>query len=450
MDVTPNIKFATVLFLIIGASASTVGIAVVSNTNLNNQIFDLQADLNVTLGEYDDICLQYEDLLSNYSELLTTLSILSLENALLNQTFNNLSADFQDLQADYDSLTETYDTLVQDYEDLQNSYVSLQQQYTILEDLYDALLSAYNNLQTIFDELQLDFDNLQVAYTLLQTQYDTLCDTISQMVLPAQYAVFAEAVRRYYVNDYIFGDTYRGYTRFCRDVILHDSQISPFTGDLWFSDISDAFSDCLTYGSNTTFLASQIFSNIFWDWIPNWGGYDLSGNPTTDISTIVQWCCDNIDYEYDSKITEIQYSPLWDYPKFPVETAFRTLGDCEDQAILVAAYLESCGFETMMVIIHDSAWDSGAGLYHGVPMMWWDNTWGPHPQDGFSFTSFTGNDTKYDNGWWMFLDTTWNTPFGTDPAWLQWYIDTDPYQVFNFDKFSYAVCDTDGWTSPIP
>ena len=104
----------------------------------------------------------------------------------------------------------------------------------------------------------------------------------------------------------------------------------------------------------------------------------------------------------------------------------------------------------MIVTIHDSAWNSGSGLYHGVPMVWWNNTWGAHPQDGFSFTSFTGNETKYNDGWWMFLDTTWDTPFGTDPAWLQWYIDTDIYQVFNFDKFSYAVCDTDGWTSPIP
>ncbi|GAG55124.1 unnamed protein product, partial [marine sediment metagenome] len=31
-----------------------------------------------------------------------------------------------------------------------------------------------------------------------------------------------------------------------------------------------------------------------------------------------------------------QENPVWDYFKFPVETAFRTMGDCEDQAILDA------------------------------------------------------------------------------------------------------------------
>ncbi len=260
---------------------------------------------------------------------------------------------------------------------------------------------------------------------------------------------FAEAVRRYYLNGYLSGDTYRGFTRFCRDVILHDSDQDQALDGSWFPDVSNAFSDILRYGNHTETLAWDIFYWVFYPWIPNWSGFGLSGNPLTDISTIVQWCVDNIDYEYDSDITRHQNSPLWDYPKFPVETAFRTLGDCEDQAMLCAAYLESCGFETMMVIIHDSEWNSGSGLYHGVPMIWWNNTWGARPSGTWGF-GFAGDGSKYDNGWWMFLDSTWDTSFGTDPSWLQWYVDTDINQVFDYNKFSYAVCDLNGWISPLP
>ena len=446
MEITQNVKFLVVLLVIAGASASTIGMTVSTVANLTTDVEDLQTELDATIGEYNETLLQQENLLSNYSELLAVLNILSLENELLNQTYNDLLLDFQNLQDDYDELLVDYNGLYQDYQDLQANYTSLQDQYTILLDLYDSLVLANDLLQANFDQLQADFDNLQLAYTILQTQYDTITDTIQQMILPAQYTVFAEAVRRYYFDDYIAGDTYRGFTRFCRDIILHDS-IGSYSPDIIFPEVSDAFADCLRYGSNTGYLAFQIFYWVFWSWLPNWNGYGLSGNPTTDISTIVQWCCNNIDYEYDSKITTYQLNPLWDYPKFPVETAFRTFGDCEDQAILCAAYLESCGFETMMVTIHDPDWNGGSGLYHGVPMIWWNNTWGSNPQHGFSFW---WDGTKYNDGWWMFLDTTWDTPFGTDPTWLQWYKDTDIMQIFDENKFSSAVCDIGGYVSPPP
>jgi len=465
LDVTPNVKFSVILLLIVGASASTIGITVLNTANLTGQVEDLQTDLDATLGEYDEILLQHESLLSNYSELLATLSILSLENTLLNETYNNLSADFQDLQANYDSLMQTYDTLVQDYEDLQSNYVSLQEQYTVLEDLYDSLLSAYNNLQISFDELQLDFDNLQVAYTILQAQYDTLADTIQQMILPAQYMVFAEAVRRYYFDDYtLMYGTWPGFTRFCRDVILHDSSsvfadtiypqyATPYgQPDIWFSDVSNALSDVLTPyggdGSDTCVLAARCLAHLLDDNGLTYFGWDgITGDPLTDIGIIIDQCNTVIDYEYDSTldIDRIPYS--YDYIKFPVETAFRTMGDCEDQAMLAAAYLESCGFDAMMVTIHDPDWNGGSGLYHGVPMVFWPDAWGTRPAGTWGF-SFSGDGIKYNDGWWMFLDTTWDTPFGTDPAWLQWYVDTDLNIVFDSSKFTYAVCDINGWVSP--
>jgi hypothetical protein len=217
----------------------------------------------------------------------------------------------------------------------------------------------------------------------------------------------------------------------------------------WFPDVSNALADCLRYGSQTEYLALMNFYWVFYPWLPNWAGWGLSGNPLNDISSVIQWCVDEIDYEYDSDITRLREPYGWDYIKFPVETAFRTMGDCEDQAILAAAYLESCGFETMIVFIHDPEWNNGTGLYHGVPMIWWDNTWGARPPGIWGF-HFASDGNKYDDGMWLFLDTTWNTPFGTDPAWLQWYAVTDINRVFNYEVFSYAVCDYNGWVSYAP
>ncbi|MFW9965244.1 MAG: transglutaminase domain-containing protein [Candidatus Sifarchaeia archaeon] len=442
-------RIAVVILIALGISMPTTGMMWLNNNALTVETQDLQAQLSEALELYDGLSSQYEDLLSNYSMLMNTLSILSDEHYSLNDTYCELTENFQILQADYDSLNETYYILVQDFENLQTNYTSLQAQYIYLQSLYSSLTDAYDQLMSDYVNLQIDYNTLFDAFTLLQAQYNTLSTWISQMTLPAQYQVFAEAVRRYYLNSYILGDTYRGFTRFCRDVVLHDSQIGPTLEGSWFPDVSNAFSDMLFYGNETEHLAFDIFYWVFYPWIPNWGWRPNPGDPTTDITNIVQWCVDNIDYEFDSDITHNQNSSLWDYPKFPVETAFRTMGDCEDQAMLCAAYLESCGFETMMVIIHDSEWNSGSGLYHGVPMVWWDNTWGVRPAGTWGF-GFAGDGVKYDDGWWMFLDTTWDTPFGSDPAWLQWYVDTDINQVFDNSKFSYAVCDYNGWTSPLP
>ena len=124
-----------------------------------------------------------------------------------------------------------------------------------------------------------------------------------------------------------------GYTEFCRDMILHDS--SQYNA---FSAVSNTFSDALTFGNDTMNVAFRTMYEEFWPWLYHWDGYDLTGNELTDIDTIVDWCITEIDYEYDWIITYNQESPTWDYPKFPVESAFRTMGDCEDQAILCAKY----------------------------------------------------------------------------------------------------------------
>jgi len=319
-------------------------------------------------------------------------------------TSNKLSNRYDDLTGDYDDLTGDYDDLLNNYQ--------------ILTGDYDTLFDDYQDLQNL---------------------YDVICLVIKQSILPVQYCIFAEAVRRYYMPLYINDDLtdkeqYMGYTEFCRDIILHDS--NQYNA---FSEVSNAFSDALRFGSDTMYLAHYIMFWTFWDWLPYWG-IDQTWNELWGIDVIVDWCIDEIDYEYDSDIIDGQESFNWDYPKFPVETAFRTMGDCEDQAILAAAYLESCGFETVIAINHDPAHPTYGAFYHGSLLV--------HIEDTDAFWDLYSGEYlwSFDNDpyplfTWSWLDTTWDVPFGSTPPWLQDYIDIGEISE---DIITLAVCDIDG------
>lgn len=322
------------------------------------------------------------------------------------------------------STNNDYNNLSRDYDDQYIDYLELLNTYQILTGDYDTL-----------------FDN----YEELQNSYDAICLIIKQSILPVQYSIFAEAVRRYYMPIYLSDilttkEWYMGYAEFCRDIILHDSgQYNSF------STVSNAFSDALKYGSNTMYLADYIMDYTFdyCDTIDYWGLEELSGyDEFAIINNVVQQCIDNIDYEYDSDITIGQESPTWDYPKFPVETAFRTMGDCEDQAILTSAYLESCGIETAISIFHDPAHPTLGEFYHGALLV--------HIEDTDAFYSmfpdgklwaFTEIDPYYPDYTWCVLDTTWDVPFGSIPSWLQDYIGIGGITE---DIVSDAICDING------
>jgi len=317
----------------------------------------------------------------------------------------------------YDDLTGDYNELLNDFNELDNQYYILTGEHAELENDYDNLLDEYNTLQNA---------------------YDAICLVIRQSILPVQYSIFAEAVRRYYKDIYIGEltgkDYWLRYAEFCRDIILHDS---------WqensFGDVSDAFSDALKFGDDTMYLANYIMYLTFYPWLPNWGGFALTGNELTDIDIIIDWCIDEIEYEYDSDITYGHEYFDWDYIKFPVETAFRTMGDCEDQAILCSAYLESCGFETAIAISHDPDHPTLGAFYHGHLLV--------HIEDTSTFNSLypstnlwsIGGIDPYEGFTWCWLDTTWDVPFGSTPTWL-----SDYGGSVGWDILTIALCDIDG------
>ena len=344
-------------------------------------------------------------------------------------TQNNSEGQKSTLLEDYDALLEEYNQLYDNYTELKETYDILVENNIILTNDYTDLVDAYNDL---VDD-----------YNLLLQQYQSFCEWIKGMILPAQYMVFAEAVRRYYFDDFYISlstdlsSYWYQFARFCRDIVLHDSQPFENQVDYWFSDVSNAFYDCLRYDSRTPLLAWRTFRDVFdyWHW-----GEDYYVPQLTYAPQYVQCCIDSISYEYDDDITEFREEFDLDYIKFPVETAFRTMGDCEDQAILCAAYLESCGYETALAIFHDAENPNfEGGFYHGTLLVHIEDTTAYYDTYSAGLWSLGGYD-PYEGYTWCWLDTTWDTPFGTKPGWLQYYSDNG----ITWDDFTLALCDLDG------
>ena len=377
------------------------------------------------------------------SGLGVSTAVFGIMNIISANIYYTLINDYQNLSEDYYKLSENYTRALEEYVELDETYYILTGNYTELQGNYNSLVidydnltkefsilqEEYNELQENYINLQIQYDNLLDEYISLQGKYDTLNTYISALILPAQYLVFAEAVRRYYTSLYLGGTTkewYMGYVEFCRDIVLHDAYQKNS-----FQNVSNALSECLIYGNYTMDLADIIMYQNFYPWLPNWYGWGLTGiDNLTDIDTIHQWCIDEIDYEYDSDITGGQEDPTWDYPKFPVETAFRTMGDCEDQAILDSAYLESCGFETMIAMIHDPNHPTEGSFYHGSLLV--------HIEDPSAFYAmyplcglwrFDDVDPYYPEYTWCWLDPTWDVPFGNVPSWLADYGGSISYSV---------------------
>jgi hypothetical protein len=119
------------------------------------------------------------------------------------------------------------------------------------------------------------------------------------------------------------------------------------------------------------------------------------------------------------------------------------MGDCEDQAILAATYLESCGFETAFVGSHDPDHPTLGPFYHGTLLVHIEDTSAFYTAYPSGYLWSLGIDDPYDPDYtWCWLDPTWDVPFGSTPSWLQDYID---YAVdIGYDNHTVVICDVNG------
>ena len=368
-------------------------------------------DFNELSSEYDSLQEEYDSLSGSYEVLLKNYSILLGKYILL--------------QGNYTELQDIYLKLLAKYDDLKNNYTELQKNYTEVEMSYKELNASYNQLLSAYEELSTVYDELYNCYVILNSTYWMYVNTLRNMPLPLKLCVFYEAVRRGEESRLY---PWQDYANFERDMILHDTwQFNAFINYTYmFVDIF-----VLEYGNESSM--AEAWYSMYWSfypWLPYWG---LSGYSEAELH---QWVIDNIDYEYDDDINW-GIERFGDYPKFPVETALRTLGDCEDQAILDAALLESCGYETVIGIVHDDNHPTLGEFYHGFLWVKVGDTYDEAREKYPGAVLWLISETGYDDYVWLLLDPTWDVPCGDTPSWLQDYIDAG-FQDWD-SIFSYAV-----------
>jgi predicted nuclease with TOPRIM domain len=475
---------------------------------------DICDEIDYLLGEYDtlnktylDLLDTYDSLVANCSTLIETLTILSNETHELNETYQELLVEFDILNQSYWEFREEYDVLNCTYFNLHTNYTQLESDFSVLESNYTFLQSQYDTLQTQYNELQTQLQDLNTTYlslntsywdmyddyTFMQSQYGsmvnqyeslnttyhTLCTWIGQQIYPLQICNFAEAVRRYYLDDYLGDSVYDNgdlnltkywynFTKFMGHIVYHSSSGYYFsedeyttnpTDDIYFDEVAWAFRDAIDWDEFPVNLTEAITLRIqrrifgyYGSWMdPTW----WNGTHTLELlwgerrsshvqnkwqcpSAIHQWVYNHIDYEYDSDITRYRNYTPYDYIKFPVETAFRTMGDCDDQAILDAAYLRSCGFQVATCVFHDDDHPTQGSFCHAVLFINCDfNENGVIDSDENPSGSqlwWCLNGTDYT---WLCLDPTWDVAFQSTPSWLQ---DYDDYGITDFSgRMSYYI-----------
>lgn len=133
------------------------------------------------------------------------------------------------------------------------------------------------------------------------------------------------------------------------------------------------------------------------------------------------------DYEAIRKIYEYLRSNIkyqkeeGEVPRFPYETLSSGGGDCEDQAMLLAALLKLAGFESGIVAIDDYI----SGFGHAFCIVRVDPQSAPGTLWKFDRYAEYGN-------CWKILDTAYNQKFDSIPSWFNRYLENgEPYVPSN-------------------
>ena len=183
--------------------------------------------------------------------------------------------------------------------------------YLFMENLrlkseIEVLNNELSNLKANYDELSRKYDSLAAKYNELQTNHSSLK------------AMFETLSSKYFKLNEKYSKFVKGYS-FLREEILDRA-----------GDLSYTWSKKIDYTSPEV---TQAVDEALGKW---WWGI----NP---YSKIYSWVRKNVKYNYDTGIPILPNntweSVSWrrDYWKYASETAKDRWGDCEDQAILVAA-----------------------------------------------------------------------------------------------------------------
>lgn len=187
-------------------------------------------------------------------------------------------------------------------------------------------------------------------------------------------------------------------------IVLHD------TGQYnYFANIDKKLGNVWqTNNSMTEFEATlKMFESWFDYWKKDHSSHELYNNLLSKIT-----------YFYDKDFVN-GTDQYYDYAKSAIETIFSSIGDCEDQAILTATFLEAAGYETIICSVRDI---NQTGVFEDFrhAFLWVKVV-------NFSYQYLNADLWRFGEGdfEWLLLEPTGSTVYGSTASWIASYDDNN-------------------------
>jgi transglutaminase-like putative cysteine protease len=246
-----------------------------------------------------------------------------------------------------------------DFDDLQDDYEDLQDDFDDLEAQYASATNSLTQAQAQLTQLQDDYDTLESEYTAYIASHPSDYD-YSEIRNWEYHALY---FRFYYANDYYWIiDNYSYlYAWKSLDHLVKAPESWPLDVDLANSYVIYDFDG----DSNIDYIASYILSTC--------STYEEYAEKALDF-------VHNAVY-YMSDADSTGYAEYW---KYPDETLYDGVGDCEDTTFLYASLLRAAGIPTIMLDFQN------------------------HLAVGVGLSGFNGTYTEYQGRKYYFAETTSN------------------------------------------
>jgi len=227
------------------------------------------------------------------------------------RTIDDLKDENDQLDEQLDQLNDDYEDVLGEYGDLSDNYESMNTSYGELDQMYNALISDYHDLEWDYNDLLDDYGVLQSSYN----NFDLWQDQVTY------YRVY-------------FGDMYFWqYATY--DILSHWKSMDKDTSEYYMYPIEDmkVLNGFVVYNDNWS-LVDQIADEL----------WKLSENEEDYAEIALEFVHNAIFY-----MSDLESTGQDEYWRYPDETLFDKVGDCEDTAFLYASLLRSKGIPAVLI-----------------------------------------------------------------------------------------------------
>lgn len=226
--------------------------------------------------------------------------------------------DILGLSNDIEALQDLIDEMDMDLSFLEDTYNSLLANYNDLDEGYDDLDQTYNSLVKDYHDLEWEYANLLDSYTSLQSSYNNFDQWQDQVTY---YRVY-------------FGDMY--FWQYATYSILsHWKSLYKDTSEYYKYPIEDmgVLNSFIVYDDDWS-LIDQIADEL----------WKLSADDKEYAEITLEFVHSAIFY-----MSDLESTGQGEYWRYPDETLFDKVGDCEDTAFLYASLLRAKGIPTVII-----------------------------------------------------------------------------------------------------